>query len=390
MEISGVVFRPFQSFSGDLFNTHSSKPSVSGRSNWVSGDLRLVCSRNLKSVRFSTSGFSNNRRLQFYVSPICGGKKKEMVKEEKKKRREIKQKMKLVKGLCKNLSMYSDQMGFLDIRDDSNDGSEQGKIMSKASEILLVQLLQLRAEEKEIKRKQKEEKAKLLKASIKMKCMNDSDPSSSSSYYSSESSCDNCGGGGVVVNMSSSSDILEIPTKPKLVADEAHEAIQEETTTLTNSSLSKGEQKKITEEDHILLSSEKSCCTGTTGSSSSVVIETSSFGERCRIDVCMGGKCKKMGSEALLAELKSRVGIEGAVVGCNCMGKCRNAPNVRVVSKSFDKNNLSQGKDSSSVRSLQPPSSNPLYLGVGLEDVGTIVANFFGEESRKDLGFMAA
>ncbi|KAH9306054.1 hypothetical protein KI387_010458, partial [Taxus chinensis] len=56
----------------------------------------------------------------------------------------------------------------------------------------------------------------------------------------------------------------------------------------------------------------------------------------CRqVQVCMGGKCKKLGSEQVLAAFEESIqnsGMGSAVeaVGCKCMGKCRNAPNVRV------------------------------------------------------------
>lgn len=94
-----------------------------------------------------------------------------------------------------------------------------------------------------------------------------------------------------------------------------------------------------------------------------------------KIEVCMGGKCKKSGATELLAELDRTVGVEGAVVGCKCMGKCRDGPNVRVV------NERSSGEEIKVAR-------NPLCMGVSLEDVGAIVSNFFGES--KEAGFLAA
>uniref|UniRef100_A0A0A9GPF3 Uncharacterized protein n=1 Tax=Arundo donax TaxID=35708 RepID=A0A0A9GPF3_ARUDO len=87
-----------------------------------------------------------------------------------------------------------------------------------------------------------------------------------------------------------------------------------------------------------------------------------------RIEVCMGGKCKKSGSLALLQELENKVGTGGAVVGCKCLGKCGLGPNVRL---------RSEGSAEGSVK------KNLLCIGVGLEDVGTIVAGLFGDS---DLG----
>ncbi|KAM0954598.1 putative diacylglycerol O-acyltransferase [Dioscorea sansibarensis] len=93
------------------------------------------------------------------------------------------------------------------------------------------------------------------------------------------------------------------------------------------------------------------------------------------IEVCMGGKCKKSGALKVMEEFEKKVGIEGAVVGCKCMGKCRDGPNVRLVSHSNKEDDL--------VR----PVTNPLCLGVGLEDVDTIVTNFLVE---KDMNLLAA
>lgn len=83
-----------------------------------------------------------------------------------------------------------------------------------------------------------------------------------------------------------------------------------------------------------------------------------------RIEVCMGGKCKKAGSLALLQEFEKKVGTDSAVVGCKCMGKCGLGPNVRL---------QSEGSAEGSVQ------KNPLCIGVGLEDVSTIVAGFFAD-----------
>ncbi|CAN6331338.1 unnamed protein product [Urochloa humidicola] len=100
-------------------------------------------------------------------------------------------------------------------------------------------------------------------------------------------------------------------------------------------------------------------------SSSVAVAETSTTN---RIEVCMGGKCKKSGALALLQEFEKTVGTGGAVVGCKCLGKCGLGPNVRLRSE---------------VSAEGSTKRNPLCIGVGLEDVGTIVAGLFGGD---DLG----
>lgn len=91
--------------------------------------------------------------------------------------------------------------------------------------------------------------------------------------------------------------------------------------------------------------------------------EGSGDGVSKRIEVCMGNKCRKSGGAALMEEFERVMGVEGAVVGCKCMGKCRDGPNVKVVEGGGGR--------------------NPLCIGVGLEDVGLIVANLLGEDSQR-------
>ncbi|XP_042040957.1 diacylglycerol O-acyltransferase 3-like isoform X2 [Salvia splendens] len=81
-----------------------------------------------------------------------------------------------------------------------------------------------------------------------------------------------------------------------------------------------------------------------------------------RIEVCMGGKCKKSGAGALLEEFRRAVGAEEAVSGCKCMGKCRDGPNVKLVG---------------------PAAADSLRIGVGLEDVDVIMAKFFDEHQQQ-------
>lgn len=125
MKLSGVVSRPLLSFSGAGIDTHSHhhssiKPYPLGGSidagTRFSGELRIVGRRDSR-LRVKTrifSGFSDNGHLQYYSPAIrCGGggvkkeKEKELVSKEKK----MKKRLKLLKGLSKDISMFSD-MGF--------------------------------------------------------------------------------------------------------------------------------------------------------------------------------------------------------------------------------------------------------------------------------------
>ncbi|KAH7666537.1 Diacylglycerol O-acyltransferase protein [Dioscorea alata] len=192
-------------------------------------------------------------------------------KEEKKKR------AKLVKGLEKDLSaLYS--IGFGVEPEHGLTGEIQTKMFSEAAEVLLKQLKQLRVEEEEMKRKRKEEKA-AKKAAKKMMMMKEKEDDDSESSCSSGSEC--C------------SATMELKSPETLIP-----------------------RKEV-------------ACSII----SNLVIEEKQTGPMNKIEVCMGGKCKRSGAMQLLEEIDKKVGVEGAVVGCKCMGKCRDAPNVRVLKK---------------------------------------------------------
>ncbi|KAI9195177.1 hypothetical protein LWI28_012429 [Acer negundo] len=222
-------------------------------------------------------------------------------KKNKKEKGAIKKKLKLLKGLSKDLSTFSG-MGFT--VDNNNDlrAQVQGQMITEAAETLLKQLEQVRAEEKELKRKRKQEKAKL-KSQIPSLESIDSEPESQ-----------------------------EEETVP---CEENKE----------NDFQGRSSQLQIQKEE----------------------TTTSCNDDKKRIQVCMGGKCKKSGGGALLEEFQRLMGVEGAVdvevVGCKCMGKCKNAPNVKLSN------------------SVDDTPANPLFIGVGLEDVGGIVANFLAQQT---------
>ncbi|XP_050117939.1 diacylglycerol O-acyltransferase 3-like isoform X1 [Malus sylvestris] len=379
MEASGVVSRQVQCFS-------AAKIDNSARSCTSSFNCKLlvlgrrdfgVSLRTRKPRRHLNSGFSEDGHLQYYQGgPMCGGMKE--------KAKEIKKKVKLLKGLSKNLAAYS-QMGFGPL--DSQEGlvdQLQGKLISEsAEELLLKQLEQLRAEEKELKKRGKEEKARL--KAERMKTMVDSESSSSSSSESSDSEC------GEVVDMKRLQS--EVPAQP--IVDSWQPFAHQEGALLTILSSLATHQENTTVENGIDFGSSQidqkaECCNGTSticGSSGSITFNESLSSavvgvSAKKIEVCMGNKCKKSGGVALLEEFERQMGGEGAVVGCKCMGKCKNGPNVRV--STTVGRIQSEGMDDS-VRS----PTNPLYIGVGLEDVSLIVANLIGEEN-KDLDLVSA
>lgn len=233
---------------------------------------------------------------------------------------------------------------------------------------MLAQLNQLRAGEKDMERKRKEEKKEMKrrrkeeKAAMKAARLKDrADLDASSSSESSDGDCE------TVVKMSSLRTSLPLPHVRLKSLEGPKEASECNEDPLT---LELRTEERM-EENCTLLKAEQEC------SNSDISCKCSEIAvkkPRDRIEVCVGGKCKKSGSLELLEELERKVGMEGAVVGCKCMGKCRDGPNVRV--------------SDYCVNSVKPvkPVSNPLFIGVGLEDVSMIVAEFFGE--KKDVGFV--
>nr|WNE90695.1 Diacyglycerol acyltransferase 3 [Carthamus tinctorius] len=97
------------------------------------------------------------------------------------------------------------------------------------------------------------------------------------------------------------------------------------------------------------------------------VIESSSLNNSKIIEVCMGGKCKKSGAAMLLENFQRAVGgidqLQVQVVGCKCMGKCRDGPNVKVTAVN---NNNGNGNG----------NGLGLCMGVRLEDVDSIVNDY--------------
>ncbi|KAB2625072.1 hypothetical protein D8674_016732 [Pyrus ussuriensis x Pyrus communis] len=254
----------------------------------------------------------------------------------------------------------------------------QGKLISEgAEELLLKQLEQLRAEEKELKKKRKEEKARF-KAEW-MKTMVDSESSSSLSSESSGSEC------GDAVDMKRLQ--TEVPVQPMVdvLQPFAHQEGASLTILSSLTTIKRTQLWIIGIELGILQIGQKAeCCNGTSTSCSSsgsigvddAVISSVVGVSAKRIEVCMGNKCKKSGGGALLKEFERQMVVEGTVVGVKCMGKCKNGPNVRV-SSTID-GIQSEGMDDS----IRTPT-NPLYIGVGMEDVSLIVANLIGEDSKE-------
>ncbi|KAG1326094.1 diacylglycerol O-acyltransferase 3 [Cocos nucifera] len=364
MEISGAALRRVPGISCAGFRRDAGEPSFSGAS--------IVAGRGRFGVKISSwprrvrggGRFSDEGHLCYYATPVrCGGGRK----EEKRRAR-------LMESLARDLSAFY-SVGFGVEAGQGVVGDVKAKMITEAADVLLAQLNQLRAGEKDMERKRKEEKKEMKrkrkekKAAMKaarLKDRADLDASSSSSESSN-------GDSETVVKMSS----LRTATFPhhrlkSLEVPKEAPKCDEDPITLALRAVER------MEENRTHLKPEQECSSSSSSSSSSCDISC-----KCsdmvvekpmdRIEVCVGGKCKKSGSLALLGELERKVGVEGVVVGCKCMGKCKDGPNVRVSDRGLD---------------FVKPAGNPLFIGVGLEDVGTILAEFFGE--KKDVGLVAA
>ncbi|GAV85339.1 hypothetical protein CFOL_v3_28777 [Cephalotus follicularis] len=310
-------------------------------------------------------GFSDKGHLQYYYGGgrICGGCKKDKDKDLEEKVT-IKKKLKLLKGLSKDMSLFSD-LGL--------SSQVQGKILSETAETLLEQLQLLRAEEKELKKKRKHDKAQL--KAVRLQTMLDCESSSSSSE-SSDSECEE------VIDMTHLRTEANTLLKPML-SDLQQPGTQEATTLALAISMTHevNTTKETCFEDRGRQIIEQECGSGSS-SSCSIVSGNGRSDESGksltgawtkRIEVCMGKKCKMSGGVALLEEFERVMGVEGGVVGCKCMGQCRDGPNVRVLNSVNGIGN--EGLDDS----VRTPA-NPLCIGVSLEDVGVIMANFFGDD----------
>ncbi|XP_019190450.1 PREDICTED: uncharacterized protein LOC109184848 [Ipomoea nil] len=301
--------------------------------------------------KWLASGFTDEGHLGYYSTSRrrirCEVESETLRRDdkvkEKKRKKMLKKRSKLLKNLSKDLSTLT-QIGFgLDCSNpnpcDLLDQDHEKKI-TEAAETLLAQLQKLRLEEKG-----KEEKCK---------------DSSSSSSESSDSECEG------PANMTK--------TKPKPVAEKAP---------LMLSSMVKTQGEEVIDLEPVIVvvpesqpaipdpiislgqSAEVGCIT--TGS-----IETGK-----KIEVCMGGKCKKLGAEAILEELERVVEMEGggvSVCGCKCLGKCKVGPNLRLSS--------SGAAGGLSDNGVNLPATRSLRLGVGVEDASLIL--------RQELGLAAS
>nr|ABW34442.1 diacylglycerol acyltransferase [Arachis hypogaea] len=336
MEVSGAVLR---NVTCPSFSVH-----VSSRRRGGDGCFTVPVRMRKKAVVRCCCGFSDSGHVQYYGDEKKREKGTDMLSTKKK------------------LKMLKKRVLFDDL---------QGNLTSDAAaEVLMKQLEQVRAEEKELKKKRKQEKKEAKLKASKMNTNPDCESSlSSSESESSESECDN--------------EVVDMKKNIKVGVATADSPRKAETMIYTPPLLPEDVSANHHHHNAVELFSRNNdisvgSINGGLKNENAAVITTEAIPQK-RIEVCMGNKCKKSGSIALLQELERVIGAEGgaaaAVVGCKCMGKCKSAPNVRIQNSTADK--IAEGFNDS----VKVPA-NPLCIGVALEDVETIVARFLGENQE--------
>ncbi|KAL6553268.1 hypothetical protein OROGR_007110 [Orobanche gracilis] len=298
-------------------------------------------------VKYYNSNFGPSSSSPAAMSASTNGDKDKVHRNDKASKKMMKKQLKLLKGLSRDLSTFS-EMGFgLDSHGLLLD-QVKGNMISEAAEVMLKQLQKLKARRKELKRKMKEEKTRLKAVRTRDNVF---DCEMSSSDSSSDSEC------GEIVDMN---NLKSKQIAPQRVTEEATTSSPYPIPILPTA---------ITPSESLPLEGRASPCCSLEGEANLSK----------KIQVCMGGKCKKSGAVALLDEFQRAVGIEGAVSGCKCMGKCREGPNVRV-SNQFD-----------GYLADKSVKADSLCVRVGMEDVEVIVANFLGPNHNQNrVGFAAA
>lgn len=256
--------------------------------------------------------------------------------------------------------------------------------MQEAVEILEAQLQQLKSEQKEEKRKMKEKKALMKRNSMKQsenKCKSESS-SSSSSESSDSDSRQTIKTNGLRSNTLHRSEpigdqklfeeaTLNIPSHQLMELFNSHK-ILEVANSIPQEKNNEGCSSKIKAEwssSSIGFDNEQAAIAGGMATK--------------RVEICMGGKCKKLGAGALLEEFQRKLGSEGAVMGCKCMGKCKSGPNLRVSDRTDE-------IQATTMLSSAKPTVSSLCLGVGSQDVDMIVADMLGSPGNTNCSMAAS
>ncbi|CAM8998328.1 unnamed protein product [Rhodiola kirilowii] len=270
---------------------------------WLSllrcGDNRSSKQCLAESFSVGELGFGNHRKLLVNRLTVCCGEKKKERKEKKK----------LVKGLEKDLAMFA-ALGFGIESGRSHLARQvQGSMMTEAAEVLLRQLQCLREAEEEAKRKRKQEKKAMIRMmeDFGIKASTDSGDGEKSTDFNSSWKEEYLSRSAVGGNSSAGEAVGQVLLQS---LDHDTEVQQQE------------------EVAQLLI-------TASPSQQNSTTFRRNKSGTK-KVEICMSGKCKKFGASQVLDKFKSLAAEEEDmnVVGCKCMGKCKEGPNVRLSSVS--------------------------------------------------------
>jgi hypothetical protein len=320
--------------------------AISARNGAMVGSLSNTVSLSSNRETVSRITFSDQSHLQYYggmVKPYCG--KKNKLKKLKLKHllplndRPLSDKRKgnLLESLSKDLSALPTTSADANV---SLTEQVRGQILSDAVNVLMRQFEQAKTGRKERKRQLKAQKKALKLAEKQRKNKGCCEDSSSSSSDSESEAVDMT----LLRSTQQVGRILEAPEQSPSVLIESPPYVAEV----------KGDYKAL----HVEFA-EASDILGLNSGMGIPVQEVNSV-----IKVCMSGKCKKSGSEMLLGAFeerinKSGIGFDVEAVGCKCMGKCRNAPSVRVQTE-------------------EDVGKGVMHMGVNIGDIDLILAQHFG------------
>lgn len=202
------------------------------------------------------------------------------------------------------------------------------------------------------KKKQLKDQMKVQKRAVKeQKRKMTKDKGCSSSSSSSESSEGECES----VEMNCLRGLQEKPTESKACIPVLPSAVQEISPQYMDNKLG-DDSVNVSDQTGSNSSQLQFSCPSAEISTEAEKIELSK--EAGKIEVCVGGKCKKAGSEQLLASLRAQIPGDSAVaaVPCKCMGKCKMSINVKV----------------------QKQETNPQHHShVGVGDAGLLLSHHF-------------
>eukprot|EP00252_Welwitschia_mirabilis_P011117 TRINITY_DN2499_c0_g1_i1.p1 TRINITY_DN2499_c0_g1~~TRINITY_DN2499_c0_g1_i1.p1 ORF type:complete len:379 (+),score=60.73 TRINITY_DN2499_c0_g1_i1:101-1138(+) len=309
------------------------------------------------ALYYSSSVMAPRRRF----SVFCGKNKAE--KKKLKALQALRNGETLEKKSLKRLEALSkDLYTFLSFS--SASGSQEslaenvrGQILSEALQKLSTQLEQAKAERKERKRQLKAEK-KALKRENNLK-RKDEEESSSSSESSDDEECEivdktalRCSGTDLTAHQRGNQNENRVISQ-SVPVNFSKDGKQETLTCLKE------------EQSDLNMIPAPETVTSLNSGRADLQEMAAEAKRKGKIQVCTGGKCRKLGGPELIGEFEKsiqRCGAEGdmEVVACRCLGKCRSAPNVRVERQQDD-----------GLRSL--------HLGIGFDDVDLIVSRYLRE-----------